>query len=299
MAYSPPEFKNEITLPLSRNESVCAIDDLPTQLGGLSTEFVTRYPAHAELQALIGQWIGVDPERIVVTAGGDDSIDRVMRKSITSDRKKIVSHVPSFEMIDIYAGNYGGQLEPVEWLAGEFPADRLIAKIDSSTAIVVIVSPNNPTGGSISTHQILRIAAAAKSAGCKLLVDNAYIEFADTDPTADLTSIDNVMIVRTFSKAWGLAGLRVGYLIAPNVEYATFIRNSAGPFPVSAVSLETARCCLADYQSNMTANVAMIKSIRALLIDLLEQCAAKPLPSSGNFVLAEFSESDRVWDGLA
>ena len=119
MAYSPPEFKNEITLPLSRNESVCAIDDLPTQLGGLSTEFVTRYPAHAELQALIGQWIGVDPERIVVTAGGDDSIDRVMRKSITSDRKKIVSHVPSFEMIDIYAGNYGGELVCVDLAKGK------------------------------------------------------------------------------------------------------------------------------------------------------------------------------------
>jgi imidazoleglycerol phosphate dehydratase HisB/histidinol-phosphate/aromatic aminotransferase/cobyric acid decarboxylase-like protein len=299
MAYSPPEFKNEITLPLSRNESVCAIDDLHAQLGGLSTEFVSRYPAHAELQTLIGQWIGVDPERIVVTAGGDDSIDRVMRKSITGNRKKIVSHVPSFEMIDIYASNYSGQLDTVEWLQGDFPTGELIEKIDHTTAMVTIVSPNNPTGGLIPIDQILAIAAAAKSAGCNLLVDNAYIEFADTDPTAELITIDNVMIVRTFSKAWGLAGLRVGYLIAPNVEYATFIRNSAGPFPVSAVSLETARRCLADYQPSMTANVTMIKSIRKILIDLLEQCAVNTIPSSGNFVLAEFSDSDRVWDGLA
>ena len=118
MSYRPPKFKNEITLQLSRNESRCVIDDIDQQLGELGTDFVSRYPAHAELQALIADWIGVEPGRIVVTAGGDESIDRVMRISLAAEKKKIVSHEPSFEMVDIYAGNYGGELKP----SSGFPA---------------------------------------------------------------------------------------------------------------------------------------------------------------------------------
>jgi len=100
------------------------------------------------------------------------------------------------------------------------------------------------------------------------------------------------MIVRTFSKAWGLAGLRVGYLIAPDSQYATTIRNSSGPFPVSAVSLETARRALADYQPQMKSNLMSVRSIRGLVTDLITACGGKPFPSQGNFVLAEFPDAE-------
>ena len=153
--YKPPEFKNEITLQLSRNESQSAIDNLDEQLGSLGAEFVSRYPNHVALQNLIGKWVGVDVDRIVVTAGGDDSIDRVMRTSLTKERTSVVTHAPSFEMIDIYCGNYNGKVNVVQWIDGEFPADDLIAKIDSATALVVITSPNNPTGGLVDLKTCL------------------------------------------------------------------------------------------------------------------------------------------------
>ena len=296
--YKPPEFKNEITLQLSRNESQCAIDDLDRQLGSLGTPYVSRYPSHVELQELIGQWVGVAGDRIVVTAGGDESIDRVMRTSISGERKNVVTHAPSFEMVDIYCDNYGGSVKAAQWIDGDFPADELAGLIDSQTALVVLTSPNNPTGGYIETDVILKINAAAKSAGAKLLVDNAYVEFADQDPTSDLVSDDNIMIVRTFSKAWGLAGLRVGYLIAPTTQYAATIRNASGPFPVSAVSLETARRALADYKPQMKSNLATIGSIRGLVTDLITACGGKPFPSQGNFVLAEFPDAEKIWAGL-
>jgi imidazoleglycerol phosphate dehydratase HisB/histidinol-phosphate/aromatic aminotransferase/cobyric acid decarboxylase-like protein len=297
--YKPPEFKNEITLQLSRNESCSAMHDLEEQLGSLGAEFVSRYPSHIALQELLGRWLRVDGERIVVTAGGDDSIDRVMRICLVGERNKVVTHAPSFEMVDIYCKNYDGRLEHVEWVDGEFPEDDLIAKIDSQTAVVVITSPNNPTGGFVDVETILKVNAAAKSAGARLLVDNAYIEFADNDPTQSLVGDENIMIVRTFSKAWGLAGLRVGYLIAPDSEFAATIRNASGPFPVSAVSLETARRSLADYRHEMLDNVAMVKIMRGLVGDLIKFCGGKPFPSQGNFVFAEFENSEQIWAGLA
>lgn len=296
--YQPPVFNNEITLQLSRNESQCAIDDLEDQLGSLGAEYVSRYPSHIALQMLIGGWIGVDGDRVVVTAGGDESIDRVMRTVLAGDRTTVLTHAPSFEMVDIYCDNYGGRLEPVQWVEGEFPVDALIEKMNDQTALVVVTSPNNPTGGFVSTESILKINQAAKSVGAKLLVDNAYIEFADVDPTASLVVDDNIMIVRTFSKAWGLAGLRVGYLIAPDAEFAATIRNASGPFPVSAVSLETARRSLSDYKSQMQTNVGIVKTMRGLVTDLVTGCGGKPFPSQGNFVLAEFDDADQIWTGL-
>ena len=298
MAYNPPKFENEIDLQLSRNESCCPIDGLAAELAGQAC-IVSQYPDHIPLQNAIAKYVGVDADRIVVTAGGDDAIDRVIANSMTDSRKKIVCHQPSFEMIAVYADMYDGRLDAVTWLGGEFPIDDFLSRIDSGTALVTVVSPNNPTGCGIPIEQILKIADAAKAAGARLLVDNAYIEFADSDPTAKLASHDNVSIVRTFSKAIGLAGLRVGYLIASDKDYATTIRNSSGPFPVSSVSLETARRAIETYADRMKSNIDQIRSNRRLLEQVIAKCGAETLPSQGNFVLGKFSDAEAVWKRLA
>ena len=298
MAYNPPKFENEIDLHLSSNESVCPVDDLGALLAD-QADIVSRYPDHMPLQAAIASFVGVDANRIVVTAGGDDSIDRVMGCAITNDRKKVVCHQPSFEMIRIYADMYGGQLDASTWLEGPFPIDDFVSRIDNQTALVVVVSPNNPSGGTISTDQILQISKAAKAVGARLLVDFAYIEFADDDPTAKLASDPNISMVRTFSKALGLAGLRVGYLIASDADYATTIRDANGPYPVSSLSLGTARRAIEDYAQPMRNNIDRIKSIRTLLDQMIVACGGVTIPSQGNFLLASFEKAEDVWRSLA
>lgn len=297
--YKTPNFKNEITLKLSSNESCPAMDDLDACLSSLDHNFVSLYPSHLALQELLGGYLELDHERLVISAGGDDSIDRIFRLLLSPSKPKVVTHAPSFEMFNIYCGNYGGKIESTKWLAGDFPTDGLIGLIDESTALVIVTSPNNPTGGWIGLDDIQRVNEAAKSVGAKLLVDNAYIEFADEDLTQQLASDENILIIRTFSKAWGLAGLRVGYLIAPTAEFATEIRNASGPFPVSAVSLEVARRSLENYQSQMEANVARIKQLRDLTARLIADCGGQPFPSQGNFILAEFPDTNTIWEGLA
>ena len=298
-AYSTPAFKHQIDLRLSGNESQCVIPDLAAYWRQLDSRFVSQYPSHTALQELIGDWIGVDSGRIVVTAGGDDSIDRVVGNLLTGTRKKVVTHAPSFEMVSIYTDNYDGSMDVEPWLEGDFPVDDFVARIDSSTALVVLTTPNNPTGAMISLDDIFKVNEAAKKLDVKLLVDHAYVEFADEDPSPRLTADENIMIVRTFSKAWGLAGLRVGFLIAPNVEFATAIRNATGPYPVSAVSLETARTALDQFKPQMIENVARIKTIRGLMFDLLIACGGRPILSGGNYLLTEFPNADGVWNGLA
>ncbi len=298
MAYNPPKFENEIDLFLSANESVCPVDDLAALLGE-QADIVSRYPNHLPLQEAIASMVGVSPDRIVVTAGGDDAIDRVVKESITESRRKVVCHQPSFEMFSIYADMHGGELDATPWLDDEFPIEQFLSRIDSETAIVVVVSPNNPTGSLIPTDHILRIADAAKEAGAKLLVDNAYVEFADTDPTIELTARDNISIVRTFSKALGLAGLRVGYLIASDASYATTIRDANGPYPVSSVSLGLAKRAIDNFADSMESNISQIRAIRELQDRLIKDCGGTTIPSQGNFILAHFENADVIWKSLA
>ena len=224
--YSTPRFRAPIDLQLSRNETRCAIDDLAGHLAECDRRLVSQYPSAKTLQESLGQWLGVAPDRLVITAGGDESIERIVGLFLTADRPKVLTHAPSFEMVPIYTANQGGRFESVPWLEGPFPTDELVQRIDSQTGLVVLTSPNNPTGQAIPLEAIEQINQAAQKAGARLLLDHAYIEFADEDPTSQLIEDDHLLQVRTFSKAWGLAGLRVGYLIAPTAELATTLRNA-------------------------------------------------------------------------
>ncbi len=298
-AYSTPAFDYDIDLLLNANESIVAIPDLSQFLESIDHRFINRYPDHQSVQDLIADWVGVASDRIVVTAGGDQAIERIMRTLITPQRDKVLTHAPSFEMIRIYTQNFQGRVDNVPWLDGPFPVAELMDQIDDHTAVVVVTTPNNPTGLEVTVDQIQQINQVAKQHGAKVLVDLAYVEFSDRDPTSELADDDNLMMVRTFSKAWGLAGLRIGFLVAPSVEFATRIRNAAGPYPVSALSLETARVALTDYRDQMQQNIARVVQIRGLLSELLTRCGAAPLPSGGNYVLARFSDPQTVWDGMA
>lgn len=298
-AYNPPQFQHPITLQLSRNESECVIEDWTQPAGESPFDWLSRYPSQQLLQQAIGEYLGIDSGRIVVTAGGDESLDRMIRKSIAAQRSVVVSHFPSFEMIDVYARLSSGTLDGVEWMEGRFPEDALLEKIDSKTALVVLVTPNNPTGQTIPVEVLLRVADFGASAGVPLLIDHAYVEFADSDPTPVLVQHPNVFMLRTFSKAWGLAGQRVGYLITPTVELGEVFRHMAGPFPVSGWSLELARRSLTGSVDKMLGNVQQVVRIRELLAHLIADCGAAAIPSEANFILAEFTDGDFVWDELA
>ena len=291
--YRPPEFAGDIKLQLSRNESRPSIE-FANPRSQLTKATVSRYPSVGQLQGLIAKFVDTDPDRIVISAGGDQAIERVIRSCVSAERPFVLMHQPSFEMIDIYTTNCGGQLRKVDWLVDEFPVDAFCEQIDHQTAVVVLVTPNNPTGQVIPAISILQIADRARENGAKLLVDLAYVEFADNDPTQELVEHPNIVVVRTLSKAFGLAGLRVGYLIAPEARSARDYWAQTGPFPVSGPSLDFA--CQAIHRIDaMEQNVRQVVRERTELTALLVDCGARPIASQGNFVLAEFDDAAQVW----
>lgn len=242
----------------------------------------SRYPSAEILERELAKRLGVDPSRVLVTAGGDEAIDRVCRARL-SEGDRVILPTPTFEMIARYARLAGAELIRVPWRTGPFPCARVTAEVSEVTTMVAVVSPNNPTGLTATADDLDRLSAAAPRS--LLLVDLAYAEFAEHDLTSAAIALSNAVVIRTFSKAWGLAGLRVGYAIGP-ASFIAAMRAAGGPFSVPGPSLAVAERMLDRGHGWMTTQVAAIRMQRDQLTAALRSFGVDVAPSEGNFVLA-------------
>ena len=296
-AYHVPRHPAPIDLPLHGNEGPPPAPELFATLS--DPDLIRRYPSAAKLEALLAARLGGEPAQVLVTAGADEALDRAFRTYVAAG-DEVVLPSPTFVMLPHYARVIGAVVRAPSWACEAFPEAEVLAAMNDSTRAVALVSPNNPTGAVIAKEVIVRIARAAPAA--LMLVDFAYIETADEDPTAEiLASTDNALIFRTLSKVWGLAGLRVGYVVGP-AWLVKPMRAAGPPYSVSSPSLALAAAHLASGEGAMRAYVAAVRDERARLYEVLLECGARPVHSEANFVFARFaSESQAGWfrDGLA
>jgi histidinol-phosphate aminotransferase len=295
--YAPPSAGYPIDLKLDANEgAVPAVS--PDELAGvLRAETLRLYPSATGLEAALARRWGISADRVLVTAGGDEAIDRLCR-AVLGPGREIVVPEPTFEMIGRYARLAGARVVPVVWPGAVFPIDSVLASVRAETGVVAVVSPNNPTGAVVDAEDLRRVVRASERSGAIVLLDAAYGEFADHDLTPDALAHENVVVVRTFSKAFGLAGLRVGYAVGGGPVIRA-MRASGGPYSVSSLSLAAARVALEREAMFIPGVVQRVVRERAELTALLSRAGARALASQGNFVLAEFADAERVWRGLA
>ncbi len=295
--YSTLAPQGPIDLYLDANEGPRADLDLRALLGSMQSEDVRRYPTTAELEALLASRCGVDADCVLVTAGGDEAIDRICRARLGPGRE-IVLPMPTFEMIGRYARLAGGTVVTTPWPRGGYPTDAVIGLINARTGLVAIVSPNNPTGAVASAADLRRVASAAADVGATVMLDLAYGEFCEEDLQAVAATIPNVLTVRTLSKAYGLAGIRVGYAVGGATAIRE-LRAAGAPYPVSSISVALAQAALRAPSDRLGASVARVKSEREQLTRYLAETGARPIESEANFVLAEFDDAEWIWRALA
>lgn len=288
--YSVPRHPAPTDLKLDANEGEAPSADLLRLVAEKGPDLMRRYPDASALQAHLARRIGVAKECLIVTAGGDDSLDRLCR-SILQPGVELLTTDPGFEMLPRYARLAGAGVREIEWKPGAaFPTDAMIAAVRPETRLVAFVSPNNPTGAVGTADDLRRLSAAAPHA--IILADLAYIEFADEDLTPVALSLPNVVIVRTLSKAYGLAGLRVGYAIGPT-EVIGWMRAAGGPYAVARPSIAIAMARLERNDGGMERFVAQVRADRARISKELEAVGARVYGSQGNFVFAELE--DPLW----
>jgi histidinol-phosphate aminotransferase len=283
-------------LRLDSNEGPRAPQALLAELAALDPEVLRRYPDATAVEMALAARVGVSPERVVVTAGADEALDRICRAYAGPDRPVVLPE-PTFDMLERFAALAGAPLMRVPWFTDTFPLEEILARLDNRTAIVVIVSPNNPTGGVASRDDVRRIAAAAPRS--LVLIDQAYIEYADEDIVPAELDLENVVVVRTMSKAWGLAGCRVGYAVGSS-DVIAVLRAAGGPYPVAGPSLALALSQLRRGDAALRAHVTEVRAERANLWELLCARGVDARASQANFVLADFGpRAAFVRDGLS
>lgn len=294
-AYKVPRHPAPVDLVLDGNEGLAPPLSLFGSLSSAGAELLRRYPSAASLEAQLAARLGVSPDQLIVTAGADDALDRACR-ALLSPGRELVLPVPTFEMIARYAGIVGAEIVEVPWGNTAYPREAVLAQVSEKTAAVVVVSPNNPTGRSASVEDIAALSAAAP--GAVILLDLAYAEFGDDALCRAALALPNVVVFRTLSKAWGLAGLRVGYAAGP-AEIVGWLRAAGAPYAVSAPSLLLASAWLLEGQEDMARFVEVIRAERASLSALLTELGAEVYESDANFVFARFQDALWVRDALA
>jgi len=163
----------------------------------------------------------------------------------------------------------------------EFPLERFLAGITPKTRLIIVASPNNPTGAVVPRQVLLQIAAAAPQA--VLLVDEAYFHFHGETTLADVKTVPNLLVTRTFSKAYGLANLRVG-MVAGDARLIGFLKKVSSPYNVNGVALECLPAAIAD-EAYIAWYVEQIRVGRLRMMAGLDELGVPYFPSEANFVL--------------
>jgi histidinol-phosphate aminotransferase len=297
VAYKVPRHPAPIDLPLDSNEGEPPPESLLAAFAGAGRGVLGRYPSAVSLEAKLAARLGVDPACVAVTAGGDDAIDRLCR-AVLGEGRGLVLPAPTFEMIGRYARLAGAAVTEVAWGDQGYPVADILARVDGQTGLVVCVSPNNPTGRVTSPAELSALCDGAEARGALVLVDLAYAEFGDDALERVALGRPNAVVIRTLSKAWGMAGVRVGYAAGP-AEVIGWLRAAGAPYAVAAPSLWLAERWLDEGEGAMRAFVARVKVERAEAEARLAALGARVEPSGANFVFARVPDALWLRDALA
>jgi histidinol-phosphate aminotransferase len=244
---------------------------------------VARYPSlYADhLKRALSRYVGLPASMITTGCGSDDVLDSAIR-ALSEAGDCLAYSPPTFPMVPIFARMNG--LTP------------LTADLDDLGAtgarIIYVCSPNNPCGGTTSRKRVEALIERS-STDQIIIIDEAYAEFASGNLLALTTMYPNVVITRTMSKAFGLAGLRIGYALGHESVIAE-VEKSRGPYKVSAVAERAAIAALTDGLPWVEEHVALVKENRALLTQSLVDRGLAPKDSSANFVFFPVAAAEAV-----
>ena len=293
--YHPSLPPQPINLWLDANEGSAPPAEWLASIQTQSFSTLARYPRPDALERVVARDAGVSPERVIVTAGADDALERICR-CVLEPGTSVVLADPTFDMVRRYATLAGAEVRAFPWLESQFDREALIARIDETTRLIYLASPNNPTGLAITPEDVAAISSAAPNV--LFVLDLAYTEFADVELAPVALALPNVVITKTMSKAWGLAGLRVGWAIGP-VELIGRTRAVGQPYAVAGASLAVAENWLEDGLEIVQRRVERTKQERRMLESTIRRLGGRPIESQANFVLASFDRADVVADLLA
>jgi histidinol-phosphate aminotransferase len=292
--YHPPlGCRDALRLDFNENTLACS-PKVREVLGSISAGSLTRYPEREPVEAIVAAFLGLAPAQVALTNGVDEAI-HVLFEAFLEAGDELLLPVPTYTMYEVYASATDARVVSV--LAGDdlkFPFERLLAAITPRTKIIAIANPNSPSGSVATRAQLLELAARAPQA--VLLVDEAYFHFHGETVIDLIGIVPNLIVARTFSKAYGLAGLRLGLLAGP-AELMRWIKRVLSPYSVNSLALACLPPAIKD-AAYVDWYVGEVVAARGEFEAALDQAGVRRWPSQANFVLTEIGAEHKEFTRL-
>jgi histidinol-phosphate aminotransferase len=251
------------------------------RLRAITAEGLTKYPEREPVERIVAAHFGLQSEQVLLTNGVDEAIHLMCATFLEAEDEALV-WTPSFFMYDVSVQMMTSHLHKVQADATlAFPFERFMAGITERTKLIIVASPNNPTGAVVSREHLLAIAKVAPHA--VLMVDEAYYHFHGESTMSDLATVPNLIVARTFSKAYGLANLRIG-MLAGDATLLRYVRKVSSPYNVNGVALDCLLVAIAD-GDYLAWYTEQVRVGRERMMEGLRELGVPFFPSQANFVL--------------
>ena len=283
--YEPPGEGRAKKLRLDFNENTAGCSPAVTRaLAKLSPKQLSMYPEYERGTRRLARHFGVDAEELLLTNGGDDAL-RVFFDAFVDSGSTILICEPTFPMYRYYGEIAGAEIDVLRYGPEmEFPLEGVVAALRDQPRVLFVANPNNPTGTLLQQDAIESILKAATHTA--IVIDEAYAEFSGVSVVPWIKKYPQLFVTRTFSKTAGLAGLRLGAVMA-RANSLAILRRAMPPFPVNVAALVAAQAAVNDRQT-MRRYVRDVVRVRGWFNTELNKLGVKTYPSAGNFLLADF-----------
>lgn len=278
--------RGKIRLDFNENTYGCS-EAARRALARLSAREIATYPEYAEPTRKIARYFHVSPDELLLTNGGDDAL-RVFFDTFVEPGNHILICEPTFPMYRYYAEIAGARVRTLQYGRNmEFPFAEALAALRRRPRLFFLANPNNPTGTTVNSADILKLLRAA--AHTAVVLDEAYAEFAVETAVPWVRRYPHLFVARTFSKAEGLAGLRLGAVIGQRDSLA-LVRRAMPPYPVNIAALAAGVAAIEE-RKTIARYVRSVKKLRSWLTRELEKRNVRVFPSAANFLLADFGKA--------
>ena len=283
--FEPPSEGREKKLRLDFNENTAGCSPAVRRaIARITAKQLAMYPDYRPAERRLARYFGVRPEELLLANGADDAL-RAFFDTFVEEGSSILICEPTFPMYRYFAEIFGARLRVLRYTSDmSFPLREAVSALRKKPRVLFIANPNNPPGTLVPRESIRQILKAATHTA--VVIDEAYAEFSRVTQVPWIRRYPQLFVVRTFSKVAGLAGLRLGAVLA-RADSLDFLRRAMPPFPINVAALVAAEAAVRDPKS-MRRYVNEINRLREWFAAALRRLGVKTYPSAGNFLLADF-----------
>jgi len=275
----------KIRLDFNENTTGCSAAARKA-LARLTAKQIATYPEYEVPTRKMARYFHVQPDELLLTNGGDDAL-RVFFDTFVEPRTDVLICEPTFPMYRYYAEIAGARVKVIRYGPNmEFPFAEALAALRKKPRLFFLANPNNPTGTFVPSAAVRRLLRSATHT--VVVLDEAYSEFSSESVVPWVRRYPHLFVTRTFSKAEGMAGLRLGAVIGRR-DSLSFVRRAMPPYPVNLAAL-AAGVAAVEERKTIARYVSDVKHLRSWLARELEKRGVRVFPSAANFLLADFGK---------